>query len=52
MQGLMNAVLHERLLEPSEIPHLPAAPAPPHVLQIFFQFLLQAHLGASIEGQG
>ena len=53
MQGLvMNAVLHERLLEPSEISHLPAAPAPPPILQIFIQFLPQAHLGASIEGLG
>ena len=46
----MNAVLHNRLPKPSEILPLPADPAPAPVQQIPFQFLLQARLGASIEG--
>jgi hypothetical protein len=52
MQEPMNAVLHEWLPEPSEIPPLPATPAPAPVQQIFFPFPLQSRLGASIGGLG
>lgn len=52
MQEPMNTGLHDRLPAPSEIPPLPAAPPPAPVQQISFPFLLQAHLGASIEGLG